>query len=115
MPSYMDVIFHSDCRFKSNHVSVLFLFRILRIFRVLRLAKLLLHSDKVEIFRRALIDAIPAAFVFFAVVSTVVFVPSVFMWNVEQGEWSEDRGCFVRKLDDGTLEDRCSPFQSIPE
>merc|ERR1719401_2241711 len=91
MPSYMDVIFHSDCRFKSNHVSVLFLFRILRIFRVLRLAKLLLHSDKVEVFRRALMDAIPAAFVFFAVVSTVVLV-----------------------LDDGTAEDKCSPFQSIP-
>jgi len=114
VPSYMDVVFGPDCIWHSEKINMLLLLRLLRMLRVLRMAKLWFNSQKIEIVRRALVDALPSVVFWAAIMATVIFLPGVLMFHIEQGVWSESDGCYRRQYDDGALEEGCSPFQDIP-
>lgn len=98
-----------------NDWEMLKLARLFRCFRLFRLAKLLGKSETIEIISIGLQEAVPSFSIALVMITVAVYVPSVVMFYVEQGDWDADMGCFRRTLHTGEFEAGCSPFQNIIE
>lgn len=109
LPSYVDTTLASVMKDRLQ------LLQLLRIFRLFRVIKLLGRSRQVQVIIRGLLATIPACAVGAGMVIFSVLIPAVLMYHLERGEWDAGYGCYRRRLADGALEGKCSPFRNIPQ
>merc|ERR1719329_668866 len=107
IPSFFEVL---KTESSGRGLQTLKLARLLRCFRLFRLAKLLGKSETIEIIVLGLQEAVPSFAIAVVMISLAVYVPSVMMFYVEQGDWDPSLDCFRRTDSLGERELGCSPF-----